>query len=168
MSITQDRATSVIGQRLLRREDPALLTGEAKYTNDLAIPGALHLALLRSPYAHARIKSIDVTDAKAMPGVIAVYTGKDLHSTWAAPMPCAWPVTPDMKNPAHYPIALDKVCYVGDGVAAVVATSDAAARDALDAIDVVYEPLAAVTDLEEALADKTVIHEALEIGRAHV
>ena len=167
MSITQDRATTVIGQRLLRREDPALLTGEAKYTNDLAIPGALHLALLRSPYAHARIKSIDVTDAKAMPGVIAVYTGKDLHSTWAAPMPCAWPVTPDMKNPAHYPIALDKVCYVGDGVAAVVATSDAAARDALDAIDVVYEPLAAVTDLEEALADKTIIHEALGTNKSY-
>ena len=82
-------------------------------------------------------------------------------------MPCAWPVTPDMKNPAHYPIALDKVCYVGDGVAAVVATSDAAARDALDAIDVVYEPLAAVTDLEEALADKTIIHEALGTNKSY-
>ena len=93
MSITQERDTTVIGQRLLRREDPALLTGEAKYTNDLAIPGALHLAVLRSPYAHARIKSIDVSDAAAMPGVVAVYTGKDLHPLWAAPMPCAWPVT---------------------------------------------------------------------------
>ncbi|MFM8994438.1 MAG: xanthine dehydrogenase family protein molybdopterin-binding subunit, partial [Actinomycetota bacterium] len=167
MSITQERTNSVIGQRLLRREDPALLTGEAKYTNDLAIPGALHLAVLRSPYAHARIKSIDVADAKEMPGVVAVYTGKDLHSTWAAPMPCAWPVTPDMKNPAHYPLALDKVCYVGDGVAAVLATSDAAARDALDAIDVAYEPLKAVTDLEAALTDKTIIHEAIGTNKSY-
>ena len=167
MSITQERTTNVIGQRLLRREDPALLTGEAKYTNDLAIPGALHLAVLRSPYAHARIKSIDVADAKMMPGVVAVYTGRDLHSTWAAPMPCAWPVTPDMKNPAHYPLALDKACYVGDGVAAVLATSDAAARDALDAIDVIYEPLKAVTDLEEALKDKTIIHEAIGTNKSY-
>ncbi|MGA1658010.1 MAG: xanthine dehydrogenase family protein molybdopterin-binding subunit, partial [Ilumatobacteraceae bacterium] len=97
MSITEERTNNVIGQRMLRREDPALLTGEAKFVNDLAIPGALHLAVLRSPYAHARIKSIDVSDAASMPGVVAVYTGKDLQSTWAAPMPCAWPVTPDMK-----------------------------------------------------------------------
>ena len=167
MSITQERDTTVIGQRLLRREDPALLTGEAKYTNDLAIPGALHLAVLRSPYAHARIKSIDVSDAAAMPVVVAVYTGKDLHPLWAAPMPCAWPVTTDMKNPAHFPLALDKACYVGDGVAAVLASSDAAARDALDAIDVVYDPLPAVTDLEQALSDKTIIHESLGTNKSY-
>ena len=167
MSITQERDTTVIGQRLLRREDPALLTGEAKYTNDLAIPGALHLAVLRSPYAHARIKSIDVSDAAAMPGVVAVYTGKDLHPLWAAPMPCAWPVTTDMKNPAHFPLALDKACYVGDGVAAVLASSDAAARDALDAIDVVYDPLPAVTDLEQALSDKTIIHDSLGTNKSY-
>jgi Aerobic-type carbon monoxide dehydrogenase, large subunit CoxL/CutL homologs len=70
MSITQERTTSIIGTRMLRREDPALLTGEAKFTNDLVIPGALHLAVLRSPYAHARIKSINVSDALAMPGVL--------------------------------------------------------------------------------------------------
>lgn len=167
MSITQERPNSVIGQRMLRREDPALLTGEAKFTNDLAIPGALHLAVLRSPYAHARIKSIDVADARTMPGVVAIYTGKDLHSTWAAPMPCAWPVTPDMKNPAHFPLALDKVCYVGDGVAAVLATSETASRDALDAIDVIYEPLQAVTDLEVALSDKTIIHEAIGTNKSY-
>ena len=167
MSITQERDTTVIGQRLLRREDPALLTGEAKYTNDLAIPGALHLAVLRSPYAHARIKSIDVSDAAAMPGVVAVYTGKDLHPLWAAPMPCAWPVTTDMKNPAHFPLALDKACYVGDGVAAVLASSDAAARDALDAIDVVYDPMPAVTDLEQALSDKTIIHDSLGTNKSY-
>ena len=167
MSITQERANTIIGQRMLRREDPALLTGEAKFTNDLVLPGTLHLAVLRSPYAHARIKSINVSDALAMPGVVAVYTGKDLRDAWAAPMPCAWPVTPDMKNPAHFPLALDKVCYVGDGVVAVLANSETESRDALDAIDVAYEPLQAITDLEVALSDKTIIHEDLGTNKSY-
>ena len=109
---------------MLRKEDPALLTGEARYTDDLVIPGALHLAVVRSPYAHARI-TVDrhLGAAAAMPGVVAVYTGADLRDDWAAPMPCAWPVTEDMKNPAHYPLAIDTVCYVGDGVAVVVAAA---------------------------------------------
>ncbi|MEP7115661.1 MAG: molybdopterin cofactor-binding domain-containing protein [Ilumatobacteraceae bacterium] len=161
MTVTEDRPTSFLGQRLLRREDPALLTGEAKFTNDLHIPGALHLAVLRSPYAHARILAVDVSAAAAMPGVVAAYTGSDLTSLWAAPMPCAWPVTADMKNPAHYPLAVTKVAYVGDGVACVLATSDAVARDAIDAIDVTYEALAPVIDLHDALSDRVVIHEDL-------
>jgi carbon-monoxide dehydrogenase large subunit len=160
MTMTDDR-TGVIGQRRLRREDPALLTGEAKFTNDLHVPGALHLAVLRSPYAHARLRRVDVSGALAMPGVRAAYAGADLAHLWAAPMPCAWPVTPDMKSPAHYPLATDKACYAGDGVACVLATSDAAARDALEAIEVEYEPLPAVTDLEDALSDRVVIHEDL-------
>ena len=163
MTVTEDppTTTAVIGTRRLRREDPALLTGEGRFTADLSIPGALHLALARSPYAHARITSIDATAAAALPGVVAVYTGADLVDAWAAPMPCAWPVTEDMKNPAHYPLAVSKVAYVGDGVAAVVATSESAARDAVEAIDVQYEPLAAVIDLEEALRDEVVIHDEL-------
>jgi carbon-monoxide dehydrogenase large subunit len=167
MTIIENRPTTVIGQRMLRREDPALLTGEAKFTNDLNIPGALHLAVLRSPHAHARIKSIDVAAAQAVPGVVAVYTGKDLASMWAAPMPCAWPVTAEMKNPAHYPIAIDKVCYVGDGVAAVLATNETASRDALDLIDVNYEVLPAVVDPEEALKDSVVIHEDLGTNKSY-
>ncbi|MET0146212.1 MAG: xanthine dehydrogenase family protein molybdopterin-binding subunit [Ilumatobacteraceae bacterium] len=146
---------------MLRREDPALLTGEARFTNDLVVPGALHLALVRSPYAHARIVHIDTSAAVALPGVVAVHTGADLAAAWAAPMPCAWPVTDDMKNPAHFPLAVDKVCYAGDGVVAILATSETAARDAVDAIDVTYDPLPAVIDLEDALADRVVIHDAL-------
>jgi len=160
-------STPVLGQRLLRREDPALLTGEARYTNDLDLPGALHLALVRSPYAHARIGSINVSAAAAAPGVIAVYTGADLAGAWAAPMPCAWPVTEDMKNPAHYPLAIGKACYVGDGVAAVLATSEAAARDAVELVEVTYEPLDAVVDLEDALSDRVVIHEELGTNRSY-
>ena len=121
MTTTEAAPTTVIGQRRLRREDPALLTGEAKFTNDLAVPGALSLALVRSPYAHARIVSIDTSAAAEAPGVVAVYTGNDLAEHWAAPMPCAWPVTEDMKNPPHYPLAKEKVCYAGDAVAAVLA-----------------------------------------------
>ncbi len=162
MTMTENRTNSVIGTRLLRREDPALLTGEGKFTNDLNIPGALHLAVKRSEHAHARIISIDTSQAKALPGVVAIYTGADLQPIWAAPMPCAWPVTPDMKNPAHYPLAVTKVHYVGDGVAAVLATSETISRDALDLIEVTYEVLPAIVDLEEALSDKVVLHD--EIG----
>jgi carbon-monoxide dehydrogenase large subunit len=154
-------ATTVLGQRLLRREDPALLTGEAKFASDLDVPGALHVAVLRSPYAHARIASIDVAAARELPGVVAAYTGADLADLWAAPMPCAWPVTDDMKNPAHFPLAKDKVNYAGDGVAVVLAKDDATAHDAIEAIDVQYEPLEAVIDLEDALSDRVVIHEDL-------
>src|SRR5918996_1150328 len=124
MTATETPTTSVLGQRRLRREDPALLTGEAKFANDLDVPGALYLAVLRSPYAHARITSIDVSPALERPGVVAAYTGADLADLWAAPMPCAWPVTDDMKNPPHFPQAKDKGAYVGDGVAAVLARDE--------------------------------------------
>ncbi|MDQ3738104.1 MAG: xanthine dehydrogenase family protein molybdopterin-binding subunit [Actinomycetota bacterium] len=162
MTVTEEpTSTSVIGERMLRREDPALLTGEAKFTNDLDIPGALHMALVRSPYAHARISGIETAAAAEAPGVVAVYTGSDLADMWAAPMPCAWPVTDDMKNPAHYPLAQHKACYVGDAVACVLATSEAAARDAIELVDVDYEPLEAVVGLEDALSDRVVIHDEL-------
>ncbi len=159
MTITENRPGSVLGTRMLRKEDPALLTGEAKFTNDLLIPGALHLALVRSPYAHARIVSVDLSAALAMPGVVAAYGGADLMDLWAAPMPSAWPVTADMKNPAHYPVATSKVTYVGDAVAVVLATSETAARDAVEAVVVDYEALPAVIDLKDALSDRVVIHE---------
>ncbi|MFM7253808.1 MAG: xanthine dehydrogenase family protein molybdopterin-binding subunit, partial [Ilumatobacteraceae bacterium] len=158
MTVTDDRPTAVLGSRLLRKEDPALLTGEAKYANDLNIPGALHLALVRSPYAHAAIKKIDTSAATASPGVVAVYTGAEAQSLWASPMPSAWPVTADMKNPPHYPLAVGKANYVGDAVACVLATSETAARDAAELVDVDYEPLPAVVDLEDALSDRVVIH----------
>lgn len=164
---TTEAPTGVLGQRLLRKEDPALLTGEARFTNDLHVPGALHLAVLRSPYAHARIRRVDVSAALDVPGVRAAYSGADLADAWAAPMPCAWPVTEDMVNPAHLPLAVDKVCYVGDGVACVVAETDAAARDAIEAIEVDYEPLPAVTDLEDALSDRVVIHDEAGTNRSY-
>jgi carbon-monoxide dehydrogenase large subunit len=161
MTVTENRPNTVLGSRLLRREDPPLLTGEAKYTNDLPVAGALSLGVVRSPYAHARILSIDTSAAAAAPGVVAVYTGADLMPLWASPMPSAWAVTTDMKNPAHYPIAVSKACYVGDGVAVVLATSETAARDAVELVEVEYEPLPAVVDLEDSLTDRVVIHDEL-------
>ena len=149
----------VLGQRMLRKEDPALLTGEAVFTNDMKVTGALYLAVLRSPYAHAKILSIDTSAAEALDGVHSVHTGAGMADQWAAPMPCAWPVTDDMKNPAHYPLAVDKAAYVGDGVACVLAETDSIAHDALELIDVDYEPLPAVIDLEAALSDEVVIHD---------
>ena len=167
MTLVEDGPTTVLGTRLLRREDPALLTGEAKFTNDLVVPGALHMVVVRSPYAHAVITSIDLDAALAAPGVVAAFTGTDLAELWAAPMPCAWPVTADMKNPAHYPLASNKACYVGDGVAVVLATSEVAARDAAELVDVSYEPQAAVVDLDDALSDRVVIHPDLGTNKSY-
>jgi len=167
MTVIDDRPATVLGSRMLRREDPALLTGEAKYTNDLHLPGALHLALARSPYAHARILSVDLSAALAAPGVVAAYSGTDLMDLWASPMPCAWPVTADMKSPAHYPVAVGKAAYVGDAVAVVLATSETAARDAVELIDVQYESLSAVVALEDALSDRVVIHDELGTNKSY-
>jgi carbon-monoxide dehydrogenase large subunit len=159
---------SVLGTRLVRKEDPELLTGEARYVDDLTVPGALWLGLVRSPHAHARITNVDTSAAATMPGVRHVFTGADLADAWAAPMPCAWPVTADMKAPEHHPVARDKACYVGDIVAVVVADSRYAARDATEAVDVTYEELPAVVDLEDAKSDRVVIHDALGTNTSYV
>ena len=151
----------VVGTRRQRREDPALLTGEGKFVDDLSVPGALHLAVIRSPYAHARITSIDVSGALGLPGVVAAFSAADLAGEWAAPMPCAWAVTEDMKNPPHFPLAADAVHYVGDAVAVVVAETAYAAKDAMEAVVVEYEPLEAVVDLEDALSDRVLVHPEL-------
>lgn len=153
---------TMIGRSLLRSEDAAILTGETRYVDDLVVPGALWMVLVRSSHAHARILSIDTSAAASAPGVVAVYTGDDLQSEWAGPMPCGFTVTSDMKTPPHFPVAISKVNYVGDPVAVVVAESRAQAVDALAGVVVDYEALPAVVDLEDALSDRVVIHD--EIG----
>jgi aerobic carbon-monoxide dehydrogenase large subunit len=160
--------TPAIGERLRRREDAALLTGEARFVDDLDVPGALHLALVRSPHAHARITSIDKSAAESLPGVVAVFTGADLQGDWAGPMPCAWPVVEDMKSPPHFPLTPDKARYVGDAVAVVVAQSKTAAKDAAEVVVVDYEVLPAVIDLEDALSDRVVINEDLGTNTSYV
>ena len=160
--------TAVLGTPIKRREDAALLTGEARFVDDLNVTGALHVALIRSPHAHARVRSIDTSEAQSQPGVVAVFTGADLRGDWAGPMPCAWPVVEDMKSPEHFPLTPDKARYVGDAVAVVVAETAAAAKDAADAVIVDYEVLPAVTDLEDSLSDRVVINEDLGTNVAYV
>ena len=154
-------AGAVLGTRRLRTEDPPLLTGESLFVADIKLSGCLHLALVRSTVAHGRILSVDLGPAKSMPGVVAAFSGADLKDAWAAPMPCAWPVTADMLNPTHLPLAVETVAYLGDAVAAVVAESEYAARDAADAVVVEYDPLPAVIHLEDALSDRNLVHEEL-------
>ena len=151
-------AGSVLGTRRVRKEDPRLLSGEARFVDDLQVTGALHAALVRSTHAAARITSVDLSAARAMQGVVAAYSGTDLRDEWVAPLPCAWPVTPDMRSPAHYPLAPDYAAYVGDAVAVVLATSAYAAADAAASVVVGYEALPAVVDLEEARSDTRLVH----------
>ncbi len=150
-----------IGTPLLRKEDPELLVGEARFVDDLAITGGLWMGVVRSPFGHATITSIDTSDAEALPGVVGVFTADDFTDDWAAPMPCAWAVTEDMKAPEHFPLASGTVHYVGDAVAVVLAESRYQARDAATAVAVDYEPLPAVVDLEQAAADQVLAHQAL-------
>ena len=143
----------VFGSGIRRREDPRLLTGTARYTADFTFPGMVHAAILRSPHGHARIRGIDTSRAKGAPGVVAVFTGADTESALKA-IPCAWLLPNAGLNVAPYrAMATDVVRYVGDAVAVVVADSEYQAYDALDLIDVDYEPLPAVVDPQKAAAD---------------
>jgi carbon-monoxide dehydrogenase large subunit len=142
-----------IGTSPVRKEDAKLVTGQTTWTDNIAFPGMLYLSVLRSPMAHARISNVDVSAALEQPGVVAAFTGADLADDWAGPLPCAWPVSPDMVHPDHWPVAKDEVRYVGDAVAVVVARDRFAAADALEHITVDYEPLEPVVDMEAALAD---------------
>jgi carbon-monoxide dehydrogenase large subunit len=142
--------TKLFGASVKRREDPRLITGGGFYTDDVKLPGMLHMAILRSPYAHARITRLDVSKAKAAPGVRAVITGQDLAGK-VNPMPCVWLLPDsDLKVPAYPVMATDRVRYTGDAIAAVVADEPALARDAMNLIEADYEPLPVVVDEVEA------------------
>jgi carbon-monoxide dehydrogenase large subunit len=159
--------SAVIGTRTTRREDPPLLTGEARFVDDLRVTGALHARFVRSPHAHARIRSVDVSAAQQFPGVVIVLTGRDLESEWAGPLPVAWTVTEDMVNPPHWPLAVGEVCFPGEAVAVVVAEDRVVARDASDLVVVDYEVLPAAIDLAGAAADSTPAHTDLATNRCY-
>src|SRR5215212_2537617 len=120
-----------VGKRVKRKEDPRLIRGLAHYVDDIGLPGTLHVAFVRSIYAHAKINSIDTSAALAAPGVVAVYTGADAEKI--GPVPCA-SALPELKVPDHRVLAKDKVYFVGHPIAAVVATNRYAARDAVDLV----------------------------------
>jgi carbon-monoxide dehydrogenase large subunit len=139
-----------VGASIKRREDPRFIQGQGRYVANIELPNMAHLAIVRSPYGHARIKSINTEAAAALDGVIAVFTGQDLIDGGVGPLPCGFNV-PDIKVPTRYPLTVDKVRHVGDGVAAVVAESPYIAYDALDLITVDYEPLDTVVDARKTV-----------------
>lgn len=156
-------AETHFGSRRLRREDPALLTGEARFVDDLQLPGALWLGVVRSTEAHAAIAGIDASAALRIDGVQEVLTGEDLAPLWGgAALPCAWPVTDDMHNPPHLPVATGEAKYAGDAVAVVLADSRYAAADGAAAVVVDYEPKQAAIDLAAAAEPNSpLVHESL-------
>ncbi len=157
MTGTAEGTAGLIGQPLPRKEDARLVTGQTRWTDNITLPGLLHLSILRSPIAHARITRIDASAARELPGVVAVYTGADLAAELGV-LPCAWPVTPDMVHPDHHPLAVDEVRHVGEAVAVVVARDRYTAADALESIEVDYDALPAVTDMLEAVRDEALVH----------
>ncbi|HSP38383.1 MAG TPA: xanthine dehydrogenase family protein molybdopterin-binding subunit [Frankiaceae bacterium] len=146
-----------LGRPRKRKEDAKLITGQTTWTDNIQMPGMAHIAVLRSPMAHARIASIDVSPALQRPGVFAAFTAADLGVDGMS-LPCAWPVTEDMVHPDHHPLATDEVRHLGDAVAIVCARDRYSAADALEAIEVDYDPLPAVIDMEAALAGGDLVH----------
>jgi aerobic carbon-monoxide dehydrogenase large subunit len=162
-TITEVEVGRVVGTSVKRKEDRKLLTGRAKYIDDFELPGMVWMAVVRSPYAHARIGAVDLSAARESPGVVAAFSGEDLAGEWAGSLPCAWPVTEDINMPAHWPLARDKARYVGDGVAVIVAETREQAADAVELVVADYEPMPAVVDPEAALGDAApLVHD--EVG----
>jgi aerobic carbon-monoxide dehydrogenase large subunit len=147
-----------VGKRIKRTEDPRLIKGLAHYVDDIGLPGTLHVAFVRSMYAHARLNSIDTAEALKAPGVVAIYTGKDI-ATAVGPVPCA-AALPDLKVPDYRVLATDKALFVGHPIAAIVATDKYAARDAVDLVAVDYEELPVVVDVEKAANGGALVHES--------
>ncbi len=162
---TVETAEPEIGRARLRKEDQRLITGRTRWTDNIQLPGMLHLSMVRSPFAHARISSVDVADAQASPGVVDVLTGADVAESQGA-LPTAWPITEDQKAQDHPSIAVDRVAFAGEVVAVVIARSPAQARDAAELVDVDYEELPAVLDLKRAAADEVLAHPDLGTNRS--
>lgn len=146
-----------VGKARLRKEDARLITGQTTWTDNIQLTGMLHMAVLRSPVAHARIRHIDCSRATAMPGVAIVLTGEDLAAEQGS-LPCAWPITEDMLAPSAPALAVDEVNFAGEAVALVIADNAYRAADALAAIDVDYDELPVVLDLQEAVQDHDLVH----------
>jgi carbon-monoxide dehydrogenase large subunit len=153
-------STAILGERIKRKEDPRLIQGLGHYVDDFKFDGMLHMAFSRSIYAHARIKSVDVTAAKRMPGVMAVVTGAELKGKLGL-VPCAAGIE-GLKVPDHPCLAMDEVRYAGEPVAAVIAADRYQARDAVEKIQIDYEPLPVVVDPEKAIQPGApLVHESL-------
>ncbi len=167
MTVVDDRPTVAkeVGQARARKEDQRLITGRTKWTDNITLNGMLHLAMVRSPYAHANITSINTDDAKAAENVLQVYTAADLGDSQGV-LINAWAITTDQKTPVHLPMPGDRVTFAGEIVAVVVARTAAAARDAVQLVDVDYEELPAALDLRENAQDKVLAHPDLGTNKS--
>jgi carbon-monoxide dehydrogenase large subunit len=171
MSVTADRETNGaggwVGQALRRQEDPPFLMGQGSFVDDLTLPGVLHVAVVRSPEAHANISSIDTSGAEARGDVVAVFTGEDMGDLLAG-LPCAWvPPGVDVNSPEHWPLARGEVKHVGDPVAVVVGHDKYSVVDAAEDVVVEYESRPAVIDPEKALEGPPFVHEAFGTNKTH-
>src|SRR5579872_2808590 len=136
MATTTTKTETFVGKRLRRREDPRLITGTATYVDDIKMPGMHHACIVRSPHGAATIKSINIKPALEMPGVAAVFTGKDTEKVGLVPCGAS---LPGLRVPQHRVLATDRVYFVGHPVAVVVATDRYLARDAAERVEVEYE-----------------------------
>jgi len=159
----------IVGTSMKRKEDPKLLTGEGQFIDDIHAPGELWMGMVRAPMAHATVTNIDASAAAALDGVHAVYTGAELNDMglWIAPLPCAWPVTPDMANPPHFPATSSEVHHVGEIVAVVLADSRYGAVDAAEQVVVDYDVLPAVASVAAARDGSDLAHTSLETNKAY-
>jgi aerobic carbon-monoxide dehydrogenase large subunit len=146
---------SLIGQAVKRVEDKRFITGKGKYTDDIVLPNMTYAYIIRSPYAHAKILKVDTSQALAMEGVVAIFTGEDIAKAGIGGVPCGWQVNfntgETMKEPPHPLLVKDKVLHVGDSVAVVIAESRALAKDAAEMVEIDYEELPCVTDPQKAI-----------------
>ena len=154
-----------VGRARLRKEDQRLITGRTRWTDNISLTGMLHMAMVRSPFAHARITNIDTAAAQAAPNVVTVLTGADLADEQGA-LPTAWNITTDQVAAPHLPVAVDRVAFAGEIVAVVVARSAAEARDAAELVDVDYDELPAVLDLKKAATDDVLTHPDLGTNKS--
>jgi aerobic carbon-monoxide dehydrogenase large subunit len=164
---TSDAGSPHVGRALRRKEDPRLITGRARYIDDISLPGMVWAALVRSPEAHAKIGSIDASAARERPDVHAVFTGQDMTDL-QAPLPLAWaPPGVEINNPEHWPLARDQVNHVGDPVAVVLGEDRYTVVDATEDVVVEYDPLPVVTDPEAALLGGPFVHEQFGTNKVH-
>ncbi|MCW0213869.1 MAG: xanthine dehydrogenase family protein molybdopterin-binding subunit [Pseudonocardia sp.] len=152
MTTTAEPTTLEFGKARTRKEDARLITGRSRYTDSITLPGMLHLVVVRSPLAHATITGVDKSAAEKAPGVFGVYTAADLGAEGIG-LPCAWPITPDQKAPPRPLLASTTVSFAGEGVAVVVARTAGEAKDAAELVEVDYDPLDPILDMEAAAQD---------------
>src|SRR5918999_811693 len=158
MTTTARPTERLFGASVRRREDQRLVTGKGIYTDDIKVPGATYAAFVRSPFAHAKVGAIDTAAARAHPGVVAVFTGRDLADAGVNPLPVGW-LLPNLKIGPRRALVTDAVRYMGEAVAVVIAETPHAAKDASELVQVEYEELPAKTNAEEAIGCDVMVHD---------